>query len=224
MCGFSARTVAALDALGRQYAAVDVLPDPRIRQELSAISELADDPAAVRQGRAGRRLRHRQRDVRVRRAGADAGRRAARRGAGASARGGRARRAAADAGEPARLARSPAGRALGQAERARYRERQSRCRNRLEASAGRCCADTVQGASVGEAPVEHDPLILRGRWAGHGGLRSSCDGRPRCRLHPWCFERGDPPRPAEVFAIGHMLSQRSRRLNVVSAAAPTRPR
>ena len=39
MCGFSARTVAALDALGTSYAAVDVLPDPRIRQELSAISE-----------------------------------------------------------------------------------------------------------------------------------------------------------------------------------------
>jgi monothiol glutaredoxin len=38
MCGFSARTVAALDALGKEYAAVDVLPDPRIRQELSALS------------------------------------------------------------------------------------------------------------------------------------------------------------------------------------------
>jgi monothiol glutaredoxin len=38
MCGFSARTVAALEALGASYAAVDVLPDPRIRQELSAIS------------------------------------------------------------------------------------------------------------------------------------------------------------------------------------------
>jgi monothiol glutaredoxin len=38
MCGFSARTVAALDALGAPYAAVDILPDPRIRQELSAIS------------------------------------------------------------------------------------------------------------------------------------------------------------------------------------------
>ena len=38
MRGFSARTVAALDALGKPYAAVDVLPDPRIRQELSAIS------------------------------------------------------------------------------------------------------------------------------------------------------------------------------------------
>jgi monothiol glutaredoxin len=38
MCGFSARSVAALDSLGREFAAVDVLPDPRIRQELSAIS------------------------------------------------------------------------------------------------------------------------------------------------------------------------------------------
>ena len=38
MCGFSARTAAALEALGKPYAAVDILPDPRIRQELSAIS------------------------------------------------------------------------------------------------------------------------------------------------------------------------------------------
>jgi monothiol glutaredoxin len=38
MCGFSARTAAALDALGKPYAAVDVLPDPRIRQELSMLS------------------------------------------------------------------------------------------------------------------------------------------------------------------------------------------
>ena len=38
MCGFSARTVAALDSLGASYAAVDILPDPRIRQELSEIS------------------------------------------------------------------------------------------------------------------------------------------------------------------------------------------
>jgi monothiol glutaredoxin len=37
-CGFSARTVAALDAVGREFAAVDILPDPRIRQELSALS------------------------------------------------------------------------------------------------------------------------------------------------------------------------------------------
>ena len=37
-CGFSARTVGVLEALGKEFAAVDVLPDPRIRQELSAIS------------------------------------------------------------------------------------------------------------------------------------------------------------------------------------------
>jgi monothiol glutaredoxin len=38
MCGFSARTVAALEALGAPFAAVDILPDPRIRQQLSALS------------------------------------------------------------------------------------------------------------------------------------------------------------------------------------------
>jgi monothiol glutaredoxin len=37
-CGFSARTVATLEALGTPFAAVDILPDPRIRQELSALS------------------------------------------------------------------------------------------------------------------------------------------------------------------------------------------
>ena len=37
-CGFSARTVATLQALHAPFAAVDILPDPRIRQELSAIS------------------------------------------------------------------------------------------------------------------------------------------------------------------------------------------
>ncbi len=37
-CGFSARTVAILKSLGTQFAAVDILPDPRIRQELSALS------------------------------------------------------------------------------------------------------------------------------------------------------------------------------------------
>ncbi len=38
-CGFSARTVAILQSLGTQFAAVDILPDPRIRQELSALSD-----------------------------------------------------------------------------------------------------------------------------------------------------------------------------------------
>ncbi|MGA2011104.1 MAG: Grx4 family monothiol glutaredoxin [Solirubrobacteraceae bacterium] len=37
-CGFSARTVSILQSLGAEFAAVDILPDPRIRQELSALS------------------------------------------------------------------------------------------------------------------------------------------------------------------------------------------
>ena len=37
-CGFSARTVAALQSLEAPFAAVDILPDARIRKELSAIS------------------------------------------------------------------------------------------------------------------------------------------------------------------------------------------
>jgi len=37
-CGFSARSAGALEALGAPFAAVDILPDPRIRQELSALS------------------------------------------------------------------------------------------------------------------------------------------------------------------------------------------
>ena len=37
-CGFSARTAGALQELGAPFAAVDVLPDPRIREELSGIS------------------------------------------------------------------------------------------------------------------------------------------------------------------------------------------
>ncbi len=37
-CGFSARTVGALQSMNAPFASVDILPDPRIRQELSAIS------------------------------------------------------------------------------------------------------------------------------------------------------------------------------------------
>ncbi|HTR89096.1 MAG TPA: Grx4 family monothiol glutaredoxin [Solirubrobacteraceae bacterium] len=49
-CGFSARTVAALQALEAQFAAVDVLPDPRIRQELSAISQWPTIPQLFVEG------------------------------------------------------------------------------------------------------------------------------------------------------------------------------
>jgi monothiol glutaredoxin len=38
MCGFSARTAGALQTLEAPFAAVDILPDPRIREELSALS------------------------------------------------------------------------------------------------------------------------------------------------------------------------------------------
>jgi monothiol glutaredoxin len=37
-CGFSARMVGMLDALGADYAAMDILPHPFIRQELSELS------------------------------------------------------------------------------------------------------------------------------------------------------------------------------------------
>ena len=37
-CGFSARTVAMLESIDQPFAAVNILPDPAIRQELSAIS------------------------------------------------------------------------------------------------------------------------------------------------------------------------------------------
>jgi monothiol glutaredoxin len=37
-CGFSARTVAMLESLDQPFAAVNILPDPAIRQELSALS------------------------------------------------------------------------------------------------------------------------------------------------------------------------------------------
>ena len=49
-CGFSLRTSAALNSLGVQYAALDILPDPRIRQELSAISDWPTIPQLFVEG------------------------------------------------------------------------------------------------------------------------------------------------------------------------------
>ena len=49
-CGFSARTVAMLQALEVPFAAVDILPDPRIRQELSAISNWPTIPQLFHKG------------------------------------------------------------------------------------------------------------------------------------------------------------------------------
>jgi len=46
-CGFSARTVGILQSLDTRFAAVDILPDPRIRQELSALSQWPTIPQLV---------------------------------------------------------------------------------------------------------------------------------------------------------------------------------
>jgi monothiol glutaredoxin len=49
-CGFSARTVAILQELEVPFAAVDILPDPRIRQELSALSQWPTIPQLFADG------------------------------------------------------------------------------------------------------------------------------------------------------------------------------
>ena len=50
MCGFSARAAAALQAVGVPFAAVDILPDPRIRQELSAVTNWPTTPQLIVDG------------------------------------------------------------------------------------------------------------------------------------------------------------------------------
>ena len=49
-CGFSARTAGALNTLGVKYAALDILPDPRIREELSGLSGWPTIPQLFVQG------------------------------------------------------------------------------------------------------------------------------------------------------------------------------
>jgi monothiol glutaredoxin len=49
-CGFSARTVAVLQSLNAPFAAVDILPDPRIRQELSELSNWPTIPQLFVEG------------------------------------------------------------------------------------------------------------------------------------------------------------------------------
>ena len=49
-CGFSARSVGMLQALETPFTAVDVLPDPRIRQQLSAISQWPTIPQLFHKG------------------------------------------------------------------------------------------------------------------------------------------------------------------------------
>ena len=55
------RTSAALNSLSVKYAALDILPDPRIRQELSAISDRPTIPQLFVDGKFVGRLRHRHR-------------------------------------------------------------------------------------------------------------------------------------------------------------------
>jgi monothiol glutaredoxin len=49
-CGFSMRTSQALNAMGVRYAAMDILPDPRIREELSGISNWPTIPQLFHKG------------------------------------------------------------------------------------------------------------------------------------------------------------------------------
>ena len=50
-CGFSMRASGALNALGVKYAALDILPDPRIRQELSGLSNWPTIPQLFIEGK-----------------------------------------------------------------------------------------------------------------------------------------------------------------------------
>ena len=77
-CGFSARVVQILTHMGVPFKTANVLEDEELREGIKQYLAVADDSAAVCEGRAGRRLRHRDRDVPVGRAG-DAARREGRR-------------------------------------------------------------------------------------------------------------------------------------------------
>ena len=50
-CGFSARTSAVLNTMDVRYAALDILPDPRIRQELSGLSNWPTIPQLFIEGK-----------------------------------------------------------------------------------------------------------------------------------------------------------------------------
>ena len=50
-CGFSARTSAVLNTMNVRYAALDILPDPRIRQELSGLSNWPTIPQLFVEGK-----------------------------------------------------------------------------------------------------------------------------------------------------------------------------
>ena len=63
MCGFSGQVVQILDYLGVPYKGLNVLENDELRNGIKSLFQLADHPAALRQGRIRRRLRHRPRNV-----------------------------------------------------------------------------------------------------------------------------------------------------------------
>ena len=63
MCGFSGQVVQILDHLGVTYKGLNVLESDESAERHQDLFQLADHPAALRQGRVRRRLRHRARDV-----------------------------------------------------------------------------------------------------------------------------------------------------------------
>ena len=202
-CGFSARTVAILQSLGQPFAAVDVLPDPRIRQELSALSNWPTIPQLFVDGELRRRLRHRDRDVPVRRApgGARARRRRSR---GARARGAAGAGAAALDREPAvarplsQVLELPAG-TPGTARSAASR-RSPRRRSRAPGRAAGRSAPRPRAAALGAAgrgPPRTRPPPGPARAppcrTGTASSSGSCSGTASPRLRRYAAPR---PRPA----------------------------
>ncbi len=51
MCGFSARTIAIFKELGKPFKTVDILPDPRMRQTLSAYTSWPTIPQIFIKGK-----------------------------------------------------------------------------------------------------------------------------------------------------------------------------
>jgi monothiol glutaredoxin len=51
MCGFSARAISVFKELGRPFKTIDILPDPRIRQTLSAYSNWPTVPQVFINGK-----------------------------------------------------------------------------------------------------------------------------------------------------------------------------
>ena len=66
-CGFSAQTVQCLMACGERFAYVDILSNPAIRATLPQYANWPTFPQLYVEGRVGGWLRHRDRDVSVRR-------------------------------------------------------------------------------------------------------------------------------------------------------------